>query len=426
MSNDPSEPSPTQAWTLTTCDREPIHIPGLIQSHGYLLAVDERDRRIAMVSANCEAIFGVPPDQLIGGPLDVLFKASFGEKLLRELSSHRLSTDPLLLFATERIGERTFDVVAHRNDGLTIIEFEPVERERQATFAGLYPFVQDALSKLRLADTPQELGRLAAEVVREITGFDRVLIYRFDDDGNGTVTAESSNGVLPSYLSLRFPASDIPRQARELYKRNRQRLIVDAAYTPVPLVPALNPTTGRPLDMREYFPDGVPTLYAPAYQDFQPSIRFTNWRWFLLAAEMIALGCAAWQSREMLRQSQTRRRTVIAGAIVITIATLLTPIVPVLSPLALGVGLIACRRINAFGIVVVAHYVWYLLIQVPPIHGFFAHTDGEVADEVHEVFLVLVPVAAIPLVASLGTNKPRVGFYTLILALACLQPFGPW
>ena len=176
----------------------------------------------------------------------------------------------------------------------------------------------------------------------------------------------------------------------------------------------------------EFFPDGVPTLYAPAYQDFQPSIRLTNWRWFLLAAEMIALGCAAWQSCEMLRQSQTRRRTVIAGAIVITIATLLTPIVPVLSPLALGVGLIACRRINAFGIVVVAHYVWYLLIQVPPIHGFFAHTDGEVADEVHEVFLVLVPVAAIPLVASLGTNKPRVGFYTLILALACLQPFRPW
>ena len=176
----------------------------------------------------------------------------------------------------------------------------------------------------------------------------------------------------------------------------------------------------------EFFPDGVPTLYAPAYQDFQPSIRFTNWRWFLLAAEMIALGCAAWQSCEMLRQSQTRRRTVIASAIVIPIATLISPIVSILSPLALGVSLIACRRISALGMVVVAFYAWYLLLHLPPIHVFFAHTDGSITEEMLEVFLVLIPVAAIPLVASLGTNKPRVGFYTLILALACLQPFRPW
>jgi hypothetical protein len=176
----------------------------------------------------------------------------------------------------------------------------------------------------------------------------------------------------------------------------------------------------------EFFPDGVPTLRAPTYQNLRPSFRLTNWRWFLLAAELIALGCAAWQSRDMLRHAQTRRRTVIASAIVIPIATLLTPIVPVLSPLALGVGLIACRRINAFGSVVFAFYVWYLLLHLPPIHMFFAHTDGSVTEEAREVFLVLIPVAAIPLVASLGTNKPRVGFYTLILALACLQPFGPW
>jgi chemotaxis family two-component system sensor kinase Cph1 len=228
MSTDPSESPPRQGWTLTTCDREPIHIPSLIQPHGYLLAVDERDRKIAMLSANCEALFDAAPQELLG---------------------NRLSTAPLLLLATESIGTRTFDVIAHRSDGLIIIEFEPADRERQASFAGLYPFVQEALSKLRTADTPNTLSNLAAAEVRAIIGFDRVLIYQFDADGHGTVTAESGNGILPSYLGLRFPASDIPRQARELYQRNRQRLIVDAEYRPVPLVPSSNPLTGRPLDM---------------------------------------------------------------------------------------------------------------------------------------------------------------------------------
>lgn len=249
MSNDPTESSSTQAWTVTTCDREPIHIPSLIQPHGYLVAVGEHDRRVAIVSANCEALFGAAPRQLLGRPLEGLFEPNLGARVVRELADHRLSTDPVLLLPTEPIGEHTFDIIAHRHDGLIIVELEPAERERQASFAGLYPFVQEALSKLRTADTPNALSQLAADEIRSITGFDRVLIYRFDADGHGTVTAESGNGVLPSYLGLRFPASDIPRQARELYKRNRQRLIVDAAYRPVPLVPEISPTTGRPLDM---------------------------------------------------------------------------------------------------------------------------------------------------------------------------------
>jgi chemotaxis family two-component system sensor kinase Cph1 len=249
MSTDPPESSSQQAWPLTTCDREPIHIPSLIQPHGYLLAVDEQDRKIAMLSANCDTLFDAAPQQLLGKRLYELFAPDLAARLSRELSNHRLSTDALLLAPTESIGARTFDIIAHRIDGLIVVELEPADRERQASFAGLYPFVQEALSKLRTAATPNALSELAAAEVREITGFDRVLIYRFDADGHGTVTAESGNGVLPSYLGLRFPASDIPRQARELYQRNRQRLIVDAEYRPVPLVPSANPLTARPLDM---------------------------------------------------------------------------------------------------------------------------------------------------------------------------------
>jgi light-regulated signal transduction histidine kinase (bacteriophytochrome) len=93
------------------------------------------------------------------------------------------------------------------------------------------------------------LTGLAADEVRRITGFDRVLVYRFDANWDGHVIAESRNDELPSYLDLWFPASDIPAQARELYRLNRLRLIADAGYNPVPLVPQLDPRTDQPLDL---------------------------------------------------------------------------------------------------------------------------------------------------------------------------------
>jgi two-component system, chemotaxis family, sensor kinase Cph1 len=96
----------------------------------------------------------------------------------------------------------------------------------------------------------REVCHLAADEVRRITGFDRVLVYQFDKDWHGTVVGESRDDlVYGSFMDLRFPASDIPAQARELYRLNRLRLIVDASYRPSPLVPPLDPTTGRPLDL---------------------------------------------------------------------------------------------------------------------------------------------------------------------------------
>ncbi len=88
------------------------------------------------------------------------------------------------------------------------------------------------LSRLR---TQHELCEALARQVAELTGFDRVLLYSFDHEEHGTVLTEITNGKLPSYLGMRFPASDIPKQARELYLLNTIRLIPDAGYTPSPL-----------------------------------------------------------------------------------------------------------------------------------------------------------------------------------------------
>ena len=91
---------------------------------------------------------------------------------------------------------------------------------------------------------------MAAEEVRRIIGYDRVMVYRFDSDWNGTVIAESQDDQLPtSYLGLHFPASDIPAQARRLYTINRLRCVPDIEYTPVGLLNGGGGTADRSLDM---------------------------------------------------------------------------------------------------------------------------------------------------------------------------------
>ena len=141
-----------------------------------------------------------------------------------------------------------FEMMVHRYDGVVIAELEAQARLQDA-FASLYPLVRHFVGKLQEATSAAALCDLAAEQVQRLTGFGRVMVYRFDQDFHGQVLAEVLQPGYDSYLGLHFPASDIPAQARELYRLNRIRAIADANYAPVPLVPPLNPTTGKPLDM---------------------------------------------------------------------------------------------------------------------------------------------------------------------------------
>ncbi|MFS2019347.1 ATP-binding protein, partial [Massilia sp. CT11-108] len=142
-----------------------------------------------------------------------------------------------------------FDVLAHKWDGVTIAEFEAVDRAEAADFRHLYPLIGDFLLKVNDATGIEALASLACQHIRSVTGFGRVLVYRFDADGHGHVMAEARDERCHSYMGQHFPASDIPAQARELYRLSRIRLIQDATYVPAPLVPALNPVTGRPNDL---------------------------------------------------------------------------------------------------------------------------------------------------------------------------------
>ncbi|ACA16667.1 GAF sensor signal transduction histidine kinase [Methylobacterium sp. 4-46] len=240
---------------LTACDREPIHILGTIQPHGFLLAVQGPDLRIVQISDNVPDRSGRPVAALLGQPLREAFPelrdavaSGMAEHAERE-GARYLRT----LTLANRAGPTAYDLALHRSEGLIVLELEESSEAAgtDASLDALHPRLNAFVEGLHGAGSVPELCALLARDIRHITGFDRALVYRFDRDWNGTVVAEDGNGVLPSYLDLRFPASDIPAQARELYRRNRLRIIPDAAYAPVPIRPTLTPSSGRPLDLSQ-------------------------------------------------------------------------------------------------------------------------------------------------------------------------------
>lgn len=235
---------------LTTCDREPIHVPGSVQPHGVLLGLRESDLTVVLASRNVDEFLGRPLAAVLGRPLDRTLAKARETELRAALARLPASGEPVLLGSLEHDG-RELSAVLHRADGLVVLEIEPATTEPTEARPDLHPTVASFIVKVQGVPEIGTLGTLVAQEVRRVTGFDRVLVYRFDEDGTGIVVAEDRNERFPSLQDHRFPASDIPRQARELYRRNRLRIIPDADYVPAPLVPAANPETGRPLDLSQ-------------------------------------------------------------------------------------------------------------------------------------------------------------------------------
>ncbi|MFV3331109.1 ATP-binding protein [Pseudomonas sp. NY15437] len=238
---------------IERCAQEPIQVPGSIQPQGFLLVLDEADLRILQASENAQRWLGMPAGELLGRDLGALIGDDFdlrahleqlpeGEIFPFHIGDVRLRLGP-------SAGERT-TLLVHRYDQVLIAEFEPRRKRAPGDpHVDFYPLVRAFVSSLHTVGNIEELLQRSVREIKRITGFGRVKAYRFDADGNGLVIAEEADPGYPQYLGLCFPASDIPRQARELYRTNRIRVIEDANYQPSPLVPADNPRTGRPLDM---------------------------------------------------------------------------------------------------------------------------------------------------------------------------------
>jgi light-regulated signal transduction histidine kinase (bacteriophytochrome) len=219
--------------SLTNCESEPIHIPGAIQPHGFLLALKGADFIIDFCSANSAGYCDATPEQLLGKR----FAQCFGDTEAARLADYLLSKDfsagnPLAL----ALGPVSYSCTINKvQDGLYTLEAEPFP-DGLRNLPDLYQQTRKFTTLLQRTQSLNALCQDIAEETRAITGYDRVMVYRFDAEYNGEVIAEAKDERYEPFLNLHYPHTDIPVQARELYLRNLLRMIADVHYIPVPIL----------------------------------------------------------------------------------------------------------------------------------------------------------------------------------------------
>jgi len=239
----------TPTVDLSNCDNEPIHIPGQIQSHGFLIVIDAK----CIIKFHSENITDFLPDlpgDLLGRPIndiEPLIGANEPPDFINQLISFGRSNksfDQTNPFSTDIQGT-PFYLIINVSGPLYLLEFEPVASDLKTD---LQKMIGRSISEMLADKNLNNLLNNSATQVKNVIGYDRVMIYRFAADGHGEVVAEARNNELDSWLGLHYPASDIPKQARELYKHNLTRLIANVHTTPSKIV-TTKQLSEDPLDM---------------------------------------------------------------------------------------------------------------------------------------------------------------------------------
>ncbi len=219
---------------LDDCASEQLHLSGRIQAHGALVAADLRDRRITYASANTADLIGVQPDQLFDSPVLSIFAPDEHQRLEQaiEQTGYRPSSPDLYGMCLAAAFDGKVDVILHQVGGQIVIEIERAHGDDQAN---LVPVLYASQEISEAASVP-EVEAAIASAVRELTGFDRAMVYRFHEDEHGEIVAEDRRPGLVRYLGHHFPASDIPPQARQIYIRKASRYIPDVDEGDVALI----------------------------------------------------------------------------------------------------------------------------------------------------------------------------------------------
>ncbi|ARK09743.1 ATP-binding protein [Fibrella sp. ES10-3-2-2] len=235
---------------LTNCEQEPIHILGQIQSHGYLLVLLPDTYTVVHASSNLPDLIGQPVADILGQSLETLLaKSDLPASTLRELlnvgrrSESWDNINPQVL----RLNERTWNLIVHEHDGLLLLEWEPTSSASQTPLN--QRLIAEALTEVQASRNLLDLLQNTARRVKTIIGFDRVMVYRFAADWHGQVVAEEKEDHLEPFLGLHYPASDIPKQARELYKTNLVRLIADVGSDTAAILSPADWPADHPVDL---------------------------------------------------------------------------------------------------------------------------------------------------------------------------------
>jgi diguanylate cyclase (GGDEF)-like protein len=235
-----------QHINLATCEQEPIHTPGAIQPQGALLVARHDDFTITHASANLADFILLPPAAALGRPLrQVLGDEAYHAARAALADEHYAPCAVLAVSAP--MAPFPLQMVAHMTDGSIYIELEAAPPPQSQGL--VIQRTQAIMRALHAARSQRELCDIVVVKLRQLTGYDRVMVYRFDREGNGEVIAEDREHDLEPYLGLHYPASDIPPQARRMYLAQRIRAIADVDYVPVPIL--ADPVLGRlpPVDM---------------------------------------------------------------------------------------------------------------------------------------------------------------------------------
>ena len=235
---------------LTNCDREPIHIPGKIQSHGFLVAIDS-NCIINYVSENIIAHMPVQANELLGKHLNKLEAMlqqdeapNFINQML-QLGRHTKSFENINPYRVN-MGNEGYNIIISKSGKNYLLEFEP---DSSATEIDIQKTIGRSVSEMLTGKHLHQLLDNATVQIKNLIGYDRIMIYKFLDDGHGEVVSEIKEDELEPFLGLHYPASDIPKQARELYKLNLTRIISDVNSESSPIVTIATNGEAEPLDL---------------------------------------------------------------------------------------------------------------------------------------------------------------------------------
>jgi chemotaxis family two-component system sensor kinase Cph1 len=261
---------------LTNCDKEPIHIPGHIQPHGFLLALNMRSLLIEKVTENIGSFTGIEPDALLGQPLSklepIISPAKEGSTLseliqLGKITGNFEQFNPQKVF----VGDKQMFLICHQQKECIICELEPFQSDDDSII--LQKIMSTALAVIQSSTSFEKLLDHVVKLVKEISGYSRVMLYRFHKDQHGEVIAEAKDQNLETWMHLHYPASDIPSQARELYKLNLVRLIADVNATASPILSRVSQSS--PLDLTHSTLRAVSPIHIEYLQNMKVGASFS-------------------------------------------------------------------------------------------------------------------------------------------------------
>ena len=247
---------PPKNINFERCEDEPIHIPESIQSYGFLIAFNYKDLKISIVSDNCESVFTEP---LIGKHFLEILSSDTNERAFLEETFDRVTKTkirlPIKLHLKASMLEEgaaiDYLAVVYDSGHNYVVELEPATEFRDTYSAEQFIklYAMSIAPRFKEMTSLREMAQEMVSTIRYLTNMDRVVLYKFNDDYSGKVIAEAKADDMDSYQDLYFPASDIPAQARALYKTNWVRLTPDTELPPARLIPSTEASGREPLDL---------------------------------------------------------------------------------------------------------------------------------------------------------------------------------